>query len=245
MANAGADLCLPARYALCAHVFLCVDEDSVVVLELRQDRYFTFPAARTASLADLVPGWPVRGNTGGENGADVAEMLCQRGFLVKSPARGKDATPVQVPGPSIELLPPVDEEHQRRAPIRARTVLAFLRAAITAKLSLKLLPFERVIRRARRRKEAHQAPPSLDLVRARELVESYRRLRIYLFSSKEECLFDSLALLEFLARHNVFPDWIFGVRARPFGAHCWVQSGTVVVNDSVEHVAGYKAIMRV
>lgn len=243
MANAGADLGSPARYALCDHVFVCVDEDCVVFLELRQDRYFALPAARTASLADLVPGWPVRGNTSGENGTDVAETLCHRGFLIKSPGRGKDAAPVQVPIPSIELLPLGDEEHERRAPIGARTVLMFLRAAITAKLSLKLLPFERVIRRARRRKEAHRSTAPFDLVRAGEFLDVYRRLRIYLFSSKEECLFDSLTLLEFLGRHSLFPDWIFGVRARPFAAHCWIQSGSIVVNDSVEHVAGYKPIM--
>jgi hypothetical protein len=68
-------------------------------------------------------------------------------------------------------------------------------------------------------------------------------LRIFLFSHRDRCLHDSLALLEFLARYDIFPDWAFGVRARPFVAHCWVQHGDIVFNDTVEHVAGYTPIM--
>jgi hypothetical protein len=36
---------------------------------------------------------------------------------------------------------------------------------------------------------------------------------------------------------------VFGVQARPFAAHCWVQKGEVVFNDTVEHVSGYTPIM--
>jgi hypothetical protein len=52
-----------------------------------------------------------------------------------------------------------------------------------------------------------------------------------------------LALLEFLARYEVLPRWVFGVRARPFVAHCWVQYEDIVFNDTVEHVASYTPIM--
>jgi hypothetical protein len=66
---------------------------------------------------------------------------------------------------------------------------------------------------------------------------------VFLFSSKDECLYDSLALLEFLARYRIYPDWVFGVQTRPFAAHCWVQQGDIVFNDTVEHVTGYSPIM--
>jgi Transglutaminase-like superfamily len=77
----------------------------------------------------------------------------------------------------------------------------------------------------------------------RQLVDIFGRLRVFLFSHNEECLHDSLALLEFLARYRIFPGWVFGVRARPFVAHCWVQYEDIVFNDTVEHVAGYTPIM--
>ena len=57
------------------------------------------------------------------------------------------------------------------------------------------------------------------------------------------CLFDSLCLLEFLACYALFPKWVFGVNAEPFQAHCWVQEGTAVLNDTVERVSAYTPIM--
>jgi hypothetical protein len=47
-----------ARYGLAKHVFVCGDEEYVIVLDVKQDRYFTLDATRTAALAPLLPGWP-------------------------------------------------------------------------------------------------------------------------------------------------------------------------------------------
>lgn len=58
-------------------------------------------------------------------------------------------------------------------------------------------------------------------------------------------MFDSLALLHFLARYRQFPRWVYGVKLKPFRAHCWVQAGDVVVNDIVDNVRGYTPIMSV
>ena len=101
-----------------------------------------------------------------------------------------------------------------------------------------------VIRRVKRRKDLlGPRARSLDAERARKLVEAFARYRVFLFSSKDECLYDSLALLEFLAHYGIYPDWVFGVQTRPFAAHCWVQHGDIVFNDTVEHVRGYTPIM--
>ncbi|MEO1020428.1 MAG: lasso peptide biosynthesis B2 protein, partial [Pseudomonadota bacterium] len=59
------------------------------------------------------------------------------------------------------------------------------------------------------------------------------------------CLFDSLALLYFLARYEVFPQWVFAVQLKPFRAHCWVQSNSLVVNDVVANVRHYTPIMSI
>ena len=45
-----------ARYGLAEHVFVCGDEEYVIVLDLKRDRYFTLDATRTAALAPLLPG---------------------------------------------------------------------------------------------------------------------------------------------------------------------------------------------
>jgi hypothetical protein len=57
------------------------------------------------------------------------------------------------------------------------------------------------------------------------------------------CLFDSLALLYYLQAFELRPSWVFGVRSEPFDAHCWLQTGETVVNDSLEKVAAYAPIL--
>jgi hypothetical protein len=241
-----------ARYGLAKHVFVCGDEDYVIVLDVKQDRYFTLDATRTAALAPLLPGWPaprVSGKSSEESDLgtpdlapdEAAAPLLRQGWLLESPSPSKEATPVRPLPPETELLAGVTVEG---AAIDARAVFTFVFASVFAKLALRFWRFERVIRRVAERKAAHQgAEDVFDVVRARQLVDIFGRLRVFLFSHREKCLHDSLALLQFLARYGIFPGWVFGVRARPFVAHCWVQYGDIVFNDTVEHVAGYTPIM--
>jgi Transglutaminase-like superfamily len=236
-----------ARYGLAKHVFVCGDEEYVIVLDLKQDRYFTLDAARTAALRPLLPGWPAP-RTGGSWSAapelaadEAAAPLLRQGWLLELPAPAKEATPVRLPLPETELL---GGEAVESARIDVRAVLTFLFASIFAKLALWLCRFEWVIRRVARRKATQPiASDPLDVARVWQLVDIFGRLRVFLFSHREKCLHDSLALLEFLARYGIFPCWVFGVRARPFVAHCWVQHDDIVFNDTVEHVAGYTPIM--
>jgi hypothetical protein len=100
------------------------------------------------------------------------------------------------------------------------------------------------VQRVTRRKKARgsQLSPA-DIGRVRHIVEAFGRHRVFFFTSREECLYDSLALIEFLALHGLYPDWVFGVRTRPFAAHCWVQQHDVVFNDTVDHATGFSPIM--
>jgi hypothetical protein len=236
-----------ARYGLAKHVFVCGDEEYVIVLDVKLDRYFTLDAARTAALRALLPGWPAPRAGGNSSAApelaadEAAAPLLRQGWLLELPAAAKEATPVRVPPPETELLSGTAVESAR---IDVRAVLTFVFASIFAKLALRFWRFEWVISRVTRRKVTHLiASDPLDVARMRQLVDIFGRLRIFLFSHREKCLYDSLALLEFLARYGIFPGWVFGVRARPFVAHCWVQHEDIVFNDTVEHVAGYTPIM--
>jgi hypothetical protein len=236
-----------ARYALAEHVFVCLNGEHLVLLDLKEDRYWALEAAQTAGLGALVDGWPVRAPDAAQNGASPSpettsaiEVLLGRGLLTEGIPPGKEATPVTATVPMRELVSETDTS----AGSRLGSWITFFTASAFAKLALRTWPFERVIRRVKRRKEllGQNASP-LDAERARKLVEAFTRYRVFLFSSKDECLYDSLALLEFLARYGIYPDWVFGVQTRPFAAHCWVQHGDIVFNDSVEHVSGYTPIM--
>jgi hypothetical protein len=236
-----------ARYALAEHVFVCLNGEHLVLLDLKEDRYWALEASQTAGFGVLVGGWPVKPADSAPSDqppsaetAAAIEVLRGRGLLTDSVPPGKDATPVAAPVPVRELV----SESEPPAGQRIGNWFAFFAASALAKIALRILPFERVIRRVRGRKaRVGSIATQLDTERAAGLVEGFARYRVFLFSSKNECLYDSLALLEYLARYGIYADWVFGVQTRPFAAHCWVQHGDLVFNDTVEHVSGYTPIM--
>jgi hypothetical protein len=232
------------RYGLARHVFVCRDEEYIVVLDLKQDRYFALEAVKTAALTCALPGWPASiPETPPAEAAvrEVAAPLLQRGWLLEDSSNSKEAAPVRTPAPETELAASTAVDG---VDLGVRTVIAFVLSSVFAKFALRFWSFERVIRRVATRKAKHVGTgQTLDIERTRRLLAAFDRLRVFLFSVREECLHDSLAVLEFLARHGQFPGWVFGVRARPFAAHCWVQHAEVVFNDTVEHARTYVPIM--
>ena len=56
------------------------------------------------------------------------------------------------------------------------------------------------------------------------------------------CLLDSIALVRFLARRGLYAQLVFGVTDDPFSAHCWVQAGDLVLNDTVGDVSAHTPI---
>jgi hypothetical protein len=235
------------RYGLARHVFVCRNEEYIVVLDVRRDRYFALEAARTAALIPLLPGWPAYPAANDAGGgveiaaAEAAAPLIRQGWLLESSSDAKEATPTSVRPSESELLSELDAEAAR---IGGSAIIGFVWASLIARFALRFWALERVIRRVRSRKAARSGTSApLDVARMRRLVDTFARLRVFLFSHRNKCLQDSLALLEFLARYDVFPDWVFAVRARPFVAHCWVQYQDLVFNDTAEHVGSYTPIM--
>jgi hypothetical protein len=57
------------------------------------------------------------------------------------------------------------------------------------------------------------------------------------------CLYDSLALKRFLKRRSVAADLVIGTKLHPFAAHCWLQDGTTVLNDSLAAARGFAPIL--
>ena len=74
-------------------------------------------------------------------------------------------------------------------------------------------------------------------------VETFRRLRTYVYTAKDACLFDSLVLTHFLHRYGLAPTFTIGVHKRPFAAHAWVQIGDFVIDDRLEALQRYTPIL--
>ena len=132
-----------------------------------------------------------------------------------------------------------------RPSITAGQLANFIRASLRARAALRWRPIGTVVARVNSRKARSLAAGRVDLEAARKHVAAFMHLRPWLFASRDACLADSLALVNFLARYRHFPTWVFGVQTRPFAAHCWVQDGDVVFNDTPDHVRRYTPILAI
>ncbi len=131
-----------AQYALARHVFVCMQGEHVVFLDVRQDRYFALEAASTSGLRELVSGWPVESHDSSGSLTQVVSLLLERGILIGANQEGKDASPVNVPLTRAELVAEALDESPRLGPA---SVLRFVRAALAAHLLLKYRRLEHVI----------------------------------------------------------------------------------------------------
>lgn len=56
------------------------------------------------------------------------------------------------------------------------------------------------------------------------------------------CLLDSLSIAAFLTRRHFHTNILFGVTSDPFSAHCWAQSGDIVLNDTIGHTRAFTVV---
>jgi hypothetical protein len=130
-----------------------------------------------------------------------------------------------------------------------RDVAQTLGAVVRTSLLLRTRTLESIVRRtANRRQKVAQALPTCsaaELDRLRPRVAAFLRARPFFFGARDACVRDSLAMGEFLAAEGFYPNWVFGVSTDPFEAHCWLQIGEVVLNDTPDNVRTYTPIMAV
>ena len=239
------------RFYLTPNTFLCLHGDYCVFLDLRQDEYFCLPRMATSGFGDFVSGWPLLSGTGAKDqsaqDADIEARLQEleaAGLLTTCCNDGKEAAPVSVQRPERSLH---DEQGDAsgKKPLRPGDVAGFLTACGRAAFRLRWRSIEDIVRAVERRKMKHgEKGKKAGLPIVAEITSRFDRLRPW-FPRKYLCLFDSLALIEFLARHNEFPTWVFGVQTEPFRAHCWVQQGEAVLNDRLDRVRSFTPIMAI
>jgi hypothetical protein len=229
------------------HVHVCALADAAVVLDLRADRYHGLTQRQSAALSLVVHGWP-RALDAGAPPTDtgqaqaLAHELAIRGLLTQDDACGKSAAAVVLPG--------VDEhlhvwEGADWSAIHAADWWVFAMAWVRATLSLRLRRLLHVVERVEHRKAERLAPNPFDPARTRRLLHTFRALRPFFYTTLDQCLLDSLVLIEFLALHEQFPIWVIGVRTGPFAAHSWVQHEHYVLNGAPTYVRAFTPILAV
>lgn len=228
-----------SRYFLPPHVHFCQRGDAFVFLDLKQDDYTLVNGPAAAALKTLTL-QPVESLKVSDKNLhhDLKELL-HGGLLTTQHAPGRSVAPTRAEV-AVECL--VEHETIRDARVTPGQLATFLVACTKARMSLRWRKIEDTVMSVAHRKQKHAPAHPVDLMLARRLTATFLKLRS-LFPANYLCLFDSLALLEFLAKYRVFPDWIFGVRLEPWAAHCWVQYGHCTFNEDFEEAANYTPIM--
>lgn len=215
-------------YALRNGLSFCIVDERPVFLDLASDRYFGLEHATGAALVQLADGRLHPGS-----GAAALETLVERGLLIPIPGGTVPQPCSPPPAPDASLLDAVGVrpsalEHLRATAHLARATMALKRG----RLGSFVARIAELKRRGRRRGAARIAPTVAD---------AYERLAL-VTAAHDRCLVRSLAVARHLAAAGVNADLVFGVRFRPFAAHCWVQIGRALVNDRVETVRTFTPI---
>ena len=251
------------RYFLARHSYACETGGFGVFLDLKHDKYTAVSPEDLRTLRMSVEGWtaaPALANQAvASPGAtqlveqrephdapsedeDVIATLLKEGLLTADTVSGKPATPPMLETPTASLW-----EFPRPWPQLGRRELRnFVSAWLATTLRLRALPISHVINRWRNGEiyKRRQSAP-FDINKARALTTIHFTLQPAFYSAADACLRNSLTLLEFLARYDVYPTCVFGVKMDPFAAHAWVQRGPVVLTDPISHVKTFTPIMLV
>lgn len=225
------------EYLLRSHVHCCRRGDAFVFLDLKQDNYMLVAGPAADALRSLA-------EAGHESSSpstdDPLRELEQGGLLTKDRTQGRPFSITQIE----HALEPLLDLETAQPSIRLLDAWNFLLACTIATIRLRRHRLEDTVSSVAKRKASQGAQDALQLERARHLTAVFNRLR-NLFPTKYLCLFDSLALIEFLARYRLYPTWVFGVRLEPWAAHCWIQQGRFAFNEGVEEAASYTPIMAI
>jgi hypothetical protein len=242
--------CGERMFCLASHVQSCLSDDHVLLLDLKRGRYVGIPGVIASRLCRFVNGMPKADHakpnlfepTAIPDSALEEDMLREMqavGMLVHGPVAAGMHINSRVEKPALPLIHGYEVVS---APLTLRHATRFLRACATAEALLRWCSMETLSARLRRHAERYP-PASPDSHRLRELVATFLRMRPFLYTSYDACLFNSLAMHEFLLHYGLRTQLIIGVTAKPFKAHCWLQVGATVVNDDPSSIWRFTPIL--
>lgn len=235
-------------YFLNQHAHFCATKRYWLILDLTCDRYLCIDRERLDLLGPWLQGWQTSDKTAIRDrsealpaeAAQLARELVAKGILSES-SKGTKALHEPALDSATDAL--IDDSADRTVKLPLAHATTFLLACARADYALRHRPIAAIVRTAHARKQQSRwLQPTSDFARIRDLVSIYNALRL-LYPRDYLCMFDSLSLLNFLFAHRAGATWVFGVSADPFKAHCWLQSGSTLLNDTIARVSSYTPIM--
>ena len=215
------------RCWLSARTHLATVGPDLVVLDVRANAYFCLPNAAAAIH--------IQGDAITLSDPGLLASFQDEGFVAKRAApRRPDPPP---PRPIRDLGQAVAEA------VRPGDVVAMLGAAWTMIGHYHLRSFDHLLDHAAwgRKATLQSEPQSLELAR---IVAVFDRLLPWV-PFQGVCLYRSFMLLNVLRARGFGARWVFGVHTWPFQAHCWLQVGDTVLDDTADRVAAFEPILAI
>lgn len=206
--------------------------DKAFFLDLQDDRYFCLGPTANAAFVGLACRQQ-------RSEKDQAEISALATCGLPSHRRGTvcylQQAMVQVPTESLE-------ESCVHPQGLSRISLAICRV-LFAQAGLKMKPLHSVLDDISRRKSLLMGNSYRSNIDQLAVISSTCQAARAFLSHRERCLSWSIAVINWAIRIGCRADLIIAVRDHPFAAHCWVQCGAVVVNDSLENVRNFTPIL--
>jgi len=234
-----------ARY-LAAHLYAAEVNGAAVLLDLLSLQYYAVDAQSLSALRANVVDWPCSRaaphgrDSIGASAASSLDSLTAKGFLSSSRPerlfshRGTAAITACHPVWDMRASPSETLRMLCRLLSAYVTTMVYIRRKHVAPLLTRIAPLGSIYA------DQCVAPSKERLV---TLVTLYAKLRVWFYTAKHRCLFDSLVLLAVLQKYAIPARLTIGVSSRPFSAHAWIQVSDCVIDDSVEHVREYTPIL--
>ncbi|MGM9479557.1 lasso peptide biosynthesis B2 protein [Roseateles sp. NT4] len=231
------------RLALAAHVRACESDGQAILLDLRGNRYLGISRPVSAALASFIDGWPVihpmtEPAQMTQEVEESLQRLTTQGLLTELPGVERFAPPIIEATASVAV-----DASTRRAEVDSRAIVAFIKGAALAAWWLRCRSLNAIATAVVQRRQRDARTGANSIAALTSCAATYHSLRPFAVTAREKCLYDSLVFLNFLASQGLFPHWVIGVKTSPFGAHSWVQSGNIVLNDQHEYVRRFRPLL--
>jgi len=228
------------RYWLPPHVHACITNECTVFLDLKLNKYVGLDEHETQHLRNVF----AHGVELDSDDQSLARALVEQHLLTSDESFGRPFHPVAIESPDRPLFDFDSAESLERPHFGPTHVLKFTRAYFATIAVLRMGSLQRAIHRIQHiRNQAAQEGWSFSPRTSGELVKTFRLVRSLFYTAHDNCLIDSLVLLDFLRRFQQRVTFVVGVRTTPFSAHCWLQEANFAVNDRPEYVQKFSPIV--
>lgn len=220
-----------------SNVRYAVLEDIVIILDIRRGEYTQLSGNVAAEFlrhtgSDIIEPCSIK--------SQLTENLIALGLIERRHDVAKKSRERINHVPLREVLGPHINQQSTTKLLDVFSVMVCVAHTI---IMLRLISFSSMTRLlARSRQKAQKVKRNPDDVS--RLIDTYFRIRPWIFSVRDHCLFDSITLNRFLQKKGVITTVTIAVQCNPFSAHAWVDDGEVLYNDQVSNIYGYAPILK-